>query len=731
MDRPRPLVGHALVSLGIVVGSILAMTPALSGVRVAREPVATSAIVPAPLSGSGRLAYWRPSPGDDLELWVSDLDGKRRFPIATVPKDADPDLTRWSPDGDAVAWRSGREVHVARLDRTRVTVSVPDELRAAGWRPVGFEWSPSSRRLAASLRAAHGYANESDVFVADLDVRATTWSRRTSTADSLAGPWIDDERILTESMSATVGILAVDGERAARPLTAMNAVSPQIRPDGRVWVFGGRGGWQGLFSGPLGAGTVWSMTIDGDDLRRESQVQRDQGRLHTVLPDGRPVVGAPGALFVLGEEALLFPWRSGAVRRVAVSRDGRHVIAITESRVLRVDPSKIPRAGSTADVPADAAAVLLDGVRAADAWFPSRPVALARSPTRPAGPREDLTFTFGRSLWRMGRTGEMRLLADTSESGLGTLSGFGWVSSAVPSPDGSRIAAAMYVPRSGDGRPEPKTIVVDRDGRSVTTLGGSPGRASWSRDGTHLALTGWSETSGVWTEIHDARTWSPVARYEGARGAWSGAGLVLVTEGRPHPTYRGTASWLRVGQSVDLVSPWGRRTITDADRLAAHPMLRDLPRSKDAYPWIGEGTPSPSGGHVIVVVNIAGPDGSMLGHARAVVRASDGQPLSILREDPAWWYSAFMWSPTTDLLGVTRAERGVADPTSPQARRAVVLDVAGRTVLEREGSFAGWSADGEGFYLARSDGLYAVPLGGGDEVRVSALGVATVAATRP
>jgi hypothetical protein len=61
----------------------------------------------------------------------------------------------------------------------------------------------------------------------------------------------------------------------------------------------------------------------------------------------------------------------------------------------------------------------------------------------------------------------------------------------------------------------------------------------------------------------------------------------------------------------------------------------------------------------------------------------------------------------------------------------VILDVSGRILHERDGDFAGWSADGERFYVARSHGLYEVPLAGGDEVRVSALGVATVTATRP
>ncbi len=47
-----------------------------------------------------------------------------------------------------------------------------------------------------------------------------------------------------------------------------------------------------------------------------------------------------------------------------------------------------------------------------------------------------------------------------------------------------------------------------------------------------------------------------------------------------------------------------------------------------------------------------------------------------------------------------------------------------------EGRFAGWSPDGDRFYVARDSGLYAVPLAGGDPVWLSALGV-PVSAVRP
>lgn len=55
------------------------------------------------------------------------------------------------------------------------------------------------------------------------------------------------------------------------------------------------------------------------------------------------------------------------------------------------------------------------------------------------------------------------------------------------------------------------------------------------------------------------------------------------------------------------------------------------------------------------------------------------------------------------------------------------MDVSGPAILEREGQFAGWSADGEWIYLARREGLFAVRLDGSKEARIGPLGVAPVA----
>lgn len=722
MSLLRPVLPYAFVSISIVVLSIVAMGLTVGGARVAREPTASSAIAPAPLSTSGRLAYWRPSPGDDLELWVSDLDGKRRFPIATAPKKADVELTRWSPDGSAVAWMSDGEVHVMRLDRTRTTVSVPADLQAARWRPVTLEWSPSSKRLAATLRPAGGVSNEGDVFVADLDRTATTWVRRTTTGDAYAGPWLDDERLLTETAAASIGLMSVAGTGAPRPLTAMPAVSPRIGPDGRLYFFGGRGGAAALFSGPLAAGSVWSMTIDGDDLRRETRAERDQGRLQGFLRDGRFIVGVPGALYVAGDEAVLFPWKAGAVRRVVPSQDGRTVIGLTESRVVRADLSKIPRSATGLDMTIDAPTVLLDAVASPDAWFPSPPVTLARSPARPAdGPREELTFTFGRSIWRLAPGGGMRELLSAPSQG--------WMSGPVPSPTGDLVAATVSA-RTADGRLEASTVILDRDGRRVATLPGTAGTVTWSPDGAQLSLWAWYEKDGYATQLYDTATWTPGRRFAKTRGLWSGAGLVLVDEGRQHPRMP-DLSWARVGQAVEVVTPAGPHRVTDADRLARHPLLRGVVQP-DLLPAISSVAPSSRATHLLVGLAQFGADGRSVAGALVVVRAADGEPIALLRPDPglssSFSWSDPAWAPHSDLIGVTRREAGTPDQLSGMA---LVLDVRGRALLERQGRFAGWSMDGEWIYLARREGLFAVRLDGGLEARIGPLGVSPVVATPP
>ncbi|HYK97041.1 MAG TPA: hypothetical protein VEU77_01480, partial [Candidatus Acidoferrales bacterium] len=86
------------------------------------------------------------------------------------------------------------------------------------------------------------------------------------------------------------------------------------------------------------------------------------------------------------------------------------------------------------------------------------------------------------------------------------------------------------------------------------------------------------------------------------------------------------------------------------------------------------------------------------------------------------------WMPGGRLVGYTIT---TTQPGSSPRQRAVVRDAdTGDVVLEQDGRFAGWSPDGAWTYLAKSDGLYARRLAGGEAVRFSSLGV-FVSTTKP
>jgi hypothetical protein len=727
MRRPKPLIGHALVSLTIVLGSLVALAPSL-GVRLDREAPTAGAIAPTQLSTTGRIAYWRTSPGDEHELWAADLEGHRRFPVATSPKKAEPDITRWSPDGDGIAWHADGDVHVVRLDRTRTTVSLPADLREARWRPVGLAWSPDSKRLAATLRPVYGASNEADVFVADLDRTATTWRRVTRTGESLAASWLDDRRLLIETVGGHIGLVdhvdaAGDPSAAAPlPITAMVAVSPRVGADGRLWFFGGK--WSGtpVFGAPAAAGSVWSMTLDGADMRRETSIERDHARLEAILPDGRAVVGVPGALYVLGDEPVLFPWKAGGVRRVIVAQDGRRVVALTETRILSVDVTKIPRSLPAITDSPDALTVVLDAVKAPDAWFPSRPIGLARSGRPPDGPRETLTFSFGRALWQLRPGGAMRQLVMPPARERP-----GWIGPLAAEHARGLIAVPVHTFRPEGGRYVAEVMIFDRSGRHLVSLEGESATVSWSADGSQVGLATWSEAAGPSLQLYDTATWSAGARHERVRGSLTSAGLVLVDEGRAHPAAP-EQTWQRVGQTISVIDGRSRRQVSDAETLAEEPRLRDL-RAPGLLPSI--------------VVHGAGRDHLLVritfldGVARAMqpetallmIRALDGRVTGVLRARPGHDHTDATWSPTADLVGLTRGPLGPA--VTQREGTALVVDPSGALVLERPGRFAGWSHDGQRVYLARPEGLFEVRLDGTDETRVSALGVVPVTATGP
>jgi hypothetical protein len=202
---------------------------------------------------------------------------------------------------------------------------------------------------------------------------------------------------------------------------------------------------------------------------------------------------------------------------------------------------------------------------------------------------------------------------------------------------------------------------------------------------------------------------------------------VLVDNGRaiPGDQSRGMA---RVGQAIEILSGSSRRRITDADRLAVHPLMRVVPGSD--LTSISQVIPSADGRYVAVWLSRINATGTYTGQVFVVVDVESGEPVGVtLPFEPRVGIGDLAWSPSGDRFGWTRSTFGTNGYDT--TRTAVVRDVAGRTILERDGRFAGWSPEGDWIYVARNEGLFAARLDGSAEVRVSALGVAPVVATRP
>lgn len=707
------LLPYAAASTAVLVVSALALGTTL------RDGAPSAVTPPSPLasrarlSDTGRLAYWRTGASGKLELWVGDLDGGRRWSIATASEGTEVSLTHWSRDGTAVAFSlGGSALGVAHVDGGVAVIPIPAALRADRRSIRSLEWSPDGARVAATLGSAP-FAGESDVYVVETRAGAL-WKRATTIGDAFAGQWIDDDRLFVETAAGVIAVLdlATDG---VRPLTGMQAVSPTIGRDGRVYFVGGAGMPPvGAAPLPYASGWVWSATIDGDDLRREEKAPHDQMRLLGVLADGRAVVGVPGSIYVAGDDLIPLPYRAGNVRRVVVSQDGRRLIALADPRIVRVDPSKIPRRLTDDAAPATATTVLLDGVRAADAWLPAKAVELEHAPpaggTRP--PEARLAFTLGGVVWE-SRPGEAPRPVISAGAAGGSVGFLSW------SPAGDALAATVQV--AGALSPA-QTVVVRRSEERRWTVGGFIRAVSWSPDGSRIAVTAGGSGRGPdepTVQVYDADSGTPRERIASATASWTPLGMVLLTSGDLAPGVP-----LRTGERIELLAAGERRTVTTAARLAADPLLAEL-GGADLPAAITRVVPSADGGLLAVSVSRLTRSGAAANSGIAVIRTADGTPL---------WASSFGstplpqdlgWSPRGTLLAWTVHPSTGMPSASPVAR--VTDGLLGRTVLERGGRAGGWSPDGAWMYVARVDGLFAAAADGTADVRVGPVGVPVVA----
>ena len=732
MRHLQGLLPYALASVAVVVASAIALGATIRG--PSSGPVGpTSGAGPTPVSSSrttlsdaGRMAYWRTAASGQLELWVSDLDGGRRWTVATAGSGSDVALTRWAPDGNALAYVvAGQTLAITRLDGSTAYLDIPGELRTQRWRIVSFEWSPDSLRVAATLRAANGLSSVSDVYLVNARA-AAVWERLTLLGDAFAGKWISPAELFIEEASGAVLTLDV-ASKSLRPITGMPVTSPQIGRDGRVYFVGGQFVVSDVAAQPVGNGWIWSATIDGDDLRREIRDAHDNLRLFGMLADGRAAVGVPGGVYVAGDSYVPLAFQSGTVRRVIVSPDGKRLVGITDQRILLIDPAKLPRALTGGSLPpADAASVLLSTVRDADVWFPARVGPLARSTARPAeqGPRARLAFVLGRAIYLSAPDGVIRTLA-TEQSG-------GFVGQARWSPAGDRVAAPVSLPGAANASVVIVTTPTAFSRWEVPTR--FPQGLSWSPDGKSFAV--WSSApprGDEWTtQLYDADTGRPTEKIPG-RAMFVGASKLVLGDGTPD------AQGIRLGQPVTVTSSTGSRTVTDAKRLSSSPLLKDLP--DPAQPTaIFQISPSADGEHVAVwLTRLRGAAFNQI--ALVVVRVTDGEPVWTLpfpQQPGQPTPSDITWSSSGHLLAWWTVTSGGAGSVPPLRRTSTVDPVTGRALQVIDGRFAGW-ADGPArtgsvtdqvpwFYVARDEGLFAYATDGGGPVREGPIGVPVTAA---
>jgi hypothetical protein len=706
---------YAIAAVLVLVVSVAILAGALAMGGLLEEHVAAD-VSPTPsasrasieLSRAGRLAYWRTEPNGDNQLWVSNLDGGQRRAIAKIDLLSRVSSTRWSPDGNAVAYLDrGQALVVQRFDGAgRYELGLPPFLVAANGRIIDYGWSTDGASLAATIRGP-GSPVGTDVYV----VAATggSWRSVTNLGNVFLSQWLSPDLLLIHTQSGLIGTVGADGSRL-RPLTGLVATSPYVGDDGRIYFLAGQVAPtirdQTVPVVNAAQARVWSMTLDGGDVRQETPQVYDDVRLVMRWPTGRFVVhqGASTELAFLSTGTPPIDTTLGVSDRIALAPDRRTGIGLTTTRIYRYDVSQ-----------PDKPVVLLSDVSQPDAWYPNT-VTIARSSPPPAlsgAPIVRYVFALGGLLWATDATGEPRLLRQlgTDDRGLRRLSGV-----AVPqwSPKGDSIlyfdvpansfAGAVFVAEAagtGTGR------LLDQDAK-----GPFP---TWTPDGNvaYTDLIGARDSAGfvadaevrVVTVTNAAR----IATYKAREIAFGGGKTYLIDNGRPVPPGFGLAT--RVDHAILEVTATGTRTIATAAFIAAFQGFGGA----TAIPWQLSMLGTSADGTLLSVRE--SPAVGSIGFTFAILRASDGTPTVRL---PGQDISDVRWSPTAPYVGMTLG--GI--PAVRDAGSGAIAASAG------SGRFAGWSPDGKWFYVARDVGLYAIPVAGGDAVRISALGV-PVSTTTP
>lgn len=715
MRHVRRLIPYAMASLLVVTGSVVVLGLAVSDLRDAKraavdraEPTAAPAVRAFPeLSRTGRLAYWRIDTQGGGELLVSNVDGTLRRALAREDDVRRVSLTRWLPDASGVAWVSGASTLVlARLDGTRAELPLPEEERERSSRIASHTWSPDGSRVAASVVRVD---LRSDVYIADTAQR--TWARATDLEDVFVAEWLDEDRLMVQTGGGVIGVLTAEGVNAIRPLTGLSATSPIFADDGRIHFLSGSVSStpRDLARAYLTAtnATIWSIEADGSGLRRETNEPLTDVRLDARYGQGRYLAhrATSQLQLLLGDGLTRPPSDAGAVERAIVAPDGRSAIGFAGSRIVRfrvepaTDPMQAVRQALSGNFTAPT--VMLDSVRSGDVWHPRVTPGTPAPPPAGAGrPAARYAFTLGGRLWLMDPDGTASFLrAGASGSGRRPALTPLW------SPSGDRLLTLELAGPGLEGvtAATPLAVTVDLKGDVTPYL---PSRAA---TGTPT----WSPAGDAFAVVVDRR---------GVDGASGLAELELRFLGldgnavRP-PMTANEGIWLRSGvlvvtqSAIELVADDGsRRPVGDLRSTLAQ---LELPAEPVATAYSLGAAPDAS---YFTLRVTAAPRVGRSQSAIALVRAADGAILWKVLDGSQ--IQDVSWSPTRAVVGYTVQDLAL-----------VVDPVNGRTA-DRPGRFAGWSPDGDWYYIAQPEGLFAHPLAGGEPVRISSVGV-PVSVTAP
>ena len=727
MRSVRGLVPYAALAVLIVGATIFALVTTTLGVPVIVAPTpasaspsaAASAIRPSTdLSASGRLAYWRQEANGDYLLWLANADNSRRRSVAKADQPNAVSRTKWSADGSAVAYvESGVRLVVVRVDGTKSSYTLAPELRADGSRIVDHRFSPSGARIAATVQRTTG--SQSDVYLSGV---GGTWTRLTTTEDVLASDWLSEDELLVQTTGGIIGRLPTSGRVQMRPLTGLPGATPLLADDGRVHFLSGR---VAPFAGASetlvysAQSSIWSMTADGEDLRREPvALDPDNFRLDGQWPGGYLLHrGTNPAQVAIAKATVDLPTTAGLIERLQVSQDRKFAIGFAGGNLVRLELAPTGTAGS--------AAVLLGSVSQGDAWFPHTASLAVVAPPRVEVPAARYVFALGKHLWSMGADGAPTLLR-AANTNAQTLSRF-TLPPPTWSPAGDRVLTVESL-STGTFAFQLIAVTIARDGtprRYTTPTSIGPG-ATWSPEGTQILVVSLPAastdpvvlSSDLTLTVLDVATGGVARSLPGREAVWTTGGIVVVSNGTIRAGDRA-----RDGQALEIWSGPQAKQITTITKLITPLFAGADPTAQTPLTARGNTqtsglSASPDGAYLGVHVNFLVPSPIV---SYAVIRVRDSVTTKFIFEEAV---TDEAWASTGRYLGYTRTVTN-----SPQ--RAIVRDAeTGESVMDVEGRFAGWSPDGLWTYIARADGLYAKRLAGGDAVRFSAIGV-PVSATKP